>query len=115
MAISRRRYLTSRHFYNRLDLDDAGAQFAHPEACTSQFEDSFDGRIGGGELQKVFEELSDNQRQALLLRFVEGYTLPEIAEKLGQSRANIKNHYFRGLERLRKNILGGKLPGQRAI
>lgn len=114
-AISRRRYLTSRHFYNRLDLDDVAAQFADPRAWIGQIEDSLDGRLRTGELQKVFEELSDNQRQALLLRFVEGYTIEEIAEKLGQSRANIKNHYFRGLERLRKHVFGGKLPGERAV
>jgi RNA polymerase sigma-70 factor, ECF subfamily len=114
-AISRRRYLTSRHFYNRLDLDDVAAQFTDPRAWTGKVEDSLDGRLGNGELQKVFGGLSENQRQALLLRFVEGYTLEEIAEKLGQSRANIKNHYFRGLEKLRKHIFGGKLPGERAV
>jgi RNA polymerase sigma-70 factor (ECF subfamily) len=114
-AISRRRYLTSRHFYTRIDLDDAGAQFADPRAWTGQTEDSLDGRLGRGELQKIFEELSADQRQALLLRFVEGYTLPEIAEKMGQSRANIKNHYFRGLEKLRKSIFSGKLRGERAV
>lgn len=114
-AISRRRYLASRHFYNRLDLDEAAAQFADPRAWTGQIEDSLDGRLGAGELQKVFEELSQNQRQALMLRFIEGYTIEEIAEKLGQSRANIKNHYFRGLEKLRKHIFGGKLPGERAV
>ena len=114
-AISRRRYLTSRHFYNRLDLDDAAAQFADPRAWTGQIEDSLDGRLGRGELQKIFEELSENQRQALLMRFVEGYTIEEIAEKLGQSRANIKNHYFRGMEKLRQHIFDGKLTGKRAL
>lgn len=114
-AISRRRYLTSRHFYNRIDLDDAANQLVDPRANTGHFEDSLDGMLGHRNLQKIFEELSENQRHALLLRFVEGYTLEEIAEKLGQSRANIKNHYFRGLEKLRKHIFGGKLPGERAV
>jgi RNA polymerase sigma-70 factor (ECF subfamily) len=114
-AISRRRQLASRHFYTRLDLDDAAEQLADPRACDGQFEDSLDGMLGQGKLEKVFQELSENQRQALLLRFVEGYTLEEIAKELGQSRANIKNHYFRGLEKLRKHIFGGKLPGERAV
>lgn len=114
-AISRRRYLTSRHFYNQLDLDNAAAQFTNPETRVGQFEDLLDGNLGRGELQKLFEELSENQRQALLLRFVEGYTLAEIAEKLGQSRSNIKNHYFRGLEKLRKHIFSGKTAGERAV
>jgi RNA polymerase sigma-70 factor (ECF subfamily) len=114
-AISRRRQLASRHFYTRLDLDDAAAQLGDPRAYREQYENSLDGMLGQGKLEKVFQELSENQRQALLLRFVEGYTLEEIAEKLGQSRANIKNHYFRGLEKLRKHIFGGKLPGERAV
>ena len=114
-AISRRRYLTSRQFYTRLDLDDAASQLADPRLSASQFEDSIDGSLENGVLQKVFEALSDNQRQTLRLFFIEGYTLEEIAAKLGQSRGNIKHHYFRGLERLRKELFGGKLPGERAV
>jgi RNA polymerase sigma-70 factor (ECF subfamily) len=106
-AISRRRYLTSQHFYQRDNLDDAVERLAGLPLNKSQFENSLEGMIGREKLHKAFEDLSKNQRQALLLRFVEGYTLQEIAEKLGQSRANIKNHYFRGLERLRKQIFAG--------
>ena len=114
-AISRRRYLTSRHFYTRLDLDDAVSQMADPRTETGQLEDSIGGRLGNGGLEEVFEELSENQRQTLRLFFVEGYTLDEIAAKLGQSRGNVKHHYFRGLDRLRKELFGGKLPGERAV
>ena len=113
-AISRRRYLTSRHFYTRLDIDDAAGDLADPRAATLPFEDSIEGRLGKGSLQNVFEALSENQRQTLRLHFMEGYTLDEIAAKLGQSRGNIKHHYFRGLERLRKELFGSKLPGGRA-
>jgi RNA polymerase sigma-70 factor (ECF subfamily) len=49
------------------------------------------------------------------LFFIEGDSFEEIAEKLGQSRGNIKHHYFRALERLRKELFGSKLPGERAI
>jgi RNA polymerase sigma-70 factor, ECF subfamily len=114
-AISRRRYLTSRHFYTRVDLDDAETELADPRNPAAEIEDSIDARIGNGCLQKVFEELSENQQQTLQLFFVEGYTFDEIAEKLGQSRGNIKNHYFRGLERLRKHIFSGKLAGPGAV
>lgn len=114
-AISRRRQLTSRQFYTRVDLNDMVEQLADPRVNISQFENSLDGIRGNRDLQKLFEELSENQRQALFLRFVEGYTIEEIAEKLGQSRANIKNHYFRGLEKLRQHIFDGKLTGKRAL
>jgi len=114
-AISRRRHLTSRHFYTRLDLDDAASDLADTQSEAGRFEDSIDGRLGNGSLQKVFEALSENQRQTLHLHFLEGYTLDEIAAKLGQSRGNVKHYYFRGLERLRKELFGSKLPGERAV
>jgi RNA polymerase sigma-70 factor (ECF subfamily) len=114
-AISRRRYLTCRHFYTRLDLDDTASELADPRTSVSQLEDSIYGRLGDGGLQQVFEALSENQRQTLRLFFIGGYTLDEIADKLGQSRGNVKHHYFRGLDSLRKALFGGKLPGKRAV
>ena len=114
-ALSRRRYLTSRHFYTSVELDDVETELADPRSPVTEIDESIDAKIGNGSLQKVFAELSENQQQTLRLFFVEGYTFDEIAEKLGQTRGNIKNHYFRGLERLRKHIFGGKLAGPRAV
>ena len=114
-AISRRRYLTSRHFYTRMDLDDVETELADPRNPSAEIEELIDATRGNGSVQKVFEELSENQQETLKLFFVEGYTFDEIAEKLGQSRGNIKNHYFRGLERLRKHIFSGKLAGPGAV
>jgi len=114
-AISRRRYLTSRHFYTRLDLDDAASQLADPRMSVGQLEDSIDGGLENGGLQRAFEALAENQRQTLRLFFMEGYTLEEIAAKLGQSRGNVKHHYFRGLDQLRKEFFAGTLPGKRAV
>jgi len=113
-AISRRRYLTSRHFYTRLELDDAASDLADPRTA-GRFEDSIEGRIGTGGLRKVFEALSENQRRTLQLHFMEGYTIGEIATMLGQSRGNIKHHYHRGLDRLRRELFGSKLPDERAV
>jgi len=114
-AISRRRSLTSRHFYTRLDLDDAASQLEDPRMSVGQLEGSIDGGLGDGGLQQAFEALAENQRQTLRLFFIEGYTLDEIAAKLGQSRGNVKHHYFRGLDRLRKEFFASTLPGKRAV
>ena len=111
-AISRRRYLTSRHFYTRLDLDEGASQLADPRASCGRFEDSAAGRLGNGGLQRAFEALSENQRRTLRLHFFEGYTFDEIAAELGQSTGNIRHHYFRGLNTLRKQIFDGKLRGR---
>jgi Sigma-70, region 4/Anti-sigma-K factor rskA, C-terminal/Putative zinc-finger len=66
------------------------------------------------ELQNMFGTLSEDQQQTLRPHFIEGYTLDEIAKMLGQTKGNVRHHSFRGLERLRKQIFGGKLPGTRA-
>ena len=114
-AISRRRYLTSRHFYTHLDLDQAanqlgdGAGSDRPEAWIN---DTIDRKEA---VQNWLTELSECQRQTLHLFFYEGYTFEEIATKLGQTVGNARNHYYRGLEKLRKQISAGKLPGKEAV
>jgi len=114
-AVSRRRYLTSRHFYSHLDLDDAAVELAISRSRVTNFNDLIDGNVANKALNRVFDGLSENQRQTLRLFFIEGYTIDEIAGKLGQARGNVKHHYFRGLERLRRELFGSKLPGERAI
>ncbi len=114
-AISRRRYLTSRHFYTRLDLDDATVESTIPQNRLCTINDLMDENVENKDLNRIFDQLSENQRQTLRLSFIYGYTLDEIAAKLGQSRGNVKHHYFRGLERLRKELFGSKLPGGRAV
>jgi RNA polymerase sigma-70 factor (ECF subfamily) len=114
-AISRRRYLTVRHFYTCVDTDDIADHLEDPHIGPAQLDDSIDGNVENGRLQKVFSDLSEDQRQTLRLFFIDSYTLDEIATKLGQSRGNVKHHYFRGLEKLRKELFGSKLPGERAV
>ncbi|MCU1300724.1 MAG: polymerase, sigma-24 subunit, subfamily [Candidatus Sulfotelmatobacter sp.] len=115
-AISRRRYLTSRHFYTHVDLDQAANQLGDPLTKCGGFEDSMDGALDQrGALQKWFAELSESQRQTLHLFFFEGYSFDEIAARLGQTVGNARNHYYRALEKLRMQISAGKLPGKEAI
>ena len=59
--------------------------------------------------------LAENQQRTLRLHFIEGYTLDEIANMLGQTKGNVRHHSFRGLERLRKQIFSSNLPGARAV
>lgn len=115
-AISRRRYLTSRHFYTHLDLDQAANRLGDPEAGFGGTESSMNESLDRREaLQSCFTGLSESQRQTLHLFFFEGYTFEEIAAKLGQTVGNARNHYYRGLEKLRKEISASKLPGKEAV
>jgi RNA polymerase sigma-70 factor (ECF subfamily) len=115
-AISRRRYLTSRHFYTRLDLDQAANQLGDTPAKSGSLGNPIDAALDRREaLQNWLVELSESQRQTLHLFFFEGYTFEEIAAKLGQTIGNARNHYYRGLEKLRKKISAGRLPGKEAV
>ena len=113
-AISRRRYLTSRHFYTHLDLDQASDRVGEVSAEWGRA--SVHGVL---ERKQAWEnwlaELSESQRQTLHLFFFEGYTFEEIAAKLGQTVGNARNHYYRGLQKLRKRISAGRLPGKEAV
>ena len=112
-AISRRQYLNSRHFYTGVELDEQVIQTAGPGSERPNA--ALDQRLAELDLQKMFGTLSEDQRKTLRLHFIEGYTLDEIAKMLGQTKGNIRHHSFRGLERLRKLVFGGELPGSRAV
>ena len=115
-AISRRRYLTSRHFYCRLDLCQAENQLDELPRKSGCYADSMEGTLGRKEaLQSWLAELSESQRRTLHLFFFEGYNFEEIAARLGQTVGNARNHYYRGLDKLRKQISAGKLPGKEAV
>ena len=116
-AISRRRYLTSRHFYTRLDLDEATERAADFGAKHGRYDDAIERMIGQEALQKPFQELSEDQQKTLRLFFFDGCTFDEIAAKLGQTTGNVSHHYYRGLEKLRRQmqIFSGKLQAKRAL
>jgi RNA polymerase sigma-70 factor (ECF subfamily) len=110
-AIDRRRYLESRHFYTQVDLEDVGNELSGPGTAAGRYENSIEEVLGRIGLRKVFGVLSEIQRQTLGLRLLDGYTFEEIAVKLDQSRGNVKHHYFRGLEKLRKQIFSCNRQG----
>ena len=101
-AISRRRYLASRQFYGRCGLEGRVTQIAAPR--TAHYDDSVEAHLGRVGLQAVLTDLSEDQRETLRLCFFEGYTLAEISEKLGRPLGNVRHHYYRGLEKLRKQM-----------
>jgi len=108
-AIDRRRQLMSRHFYTRVDISDPGMEPPDPRGGDPFYHQSMEGVLGKGGLEKLTKSLSEDQQTTMRLYFFEGYTLDEIAIHLGQSVGNVRNHYYRGLERVRKQIFTKKL------
>jgi RNA polymerase sigma-70 factor, ECF subfamily len=114
-ALARRRYLNSRHFYTRVDLEDVENELSDRGNGNAGREDCDAGLLETSALNRAFDSLSDDQRETLRLFFVEGYTLPEIAVKLNQTHGNVKHHHFRGLEKLRKHGFNDQLRGNSAV
>ena len=108
-AIERRRRLTTRHFYKREDLQSSASQVVG--IPTTEHDYSPEAVFGRNGLEKLLGALSEDQRETLRLFFFEGYTLAEISAKIGQPLGNVRNHYYRGLDKLRKQMFGDKVRG----
>jgi len=106
-AIDRRRRLTARRFYKSASLDWE-SHLLSGKVDPTWDQNSIDLKFGKTELQLMLNSLSENQRITLRLFFYEGCTFEEIAENLGQSLGNIKHHYYRGLDQLRKQLMKKK-------
>ncbi|MHB8500735.1 MAG: RNA polymerase sigma factor [Candidatus Acidiferrales bacterium] len=107
-AIERRRYLAHRRFYSQVELGRHAAPLVGtPTTETDYSPEAVFGRNG---LDRVLDALSEDQRETLRLHFFEGYSLAEIAQKLGQPFGNVRHHYYRALDTLRKQMFGDKVP-----
>jgi RNA polymerase sigma-70 factor, ECF subfamily len=108
-AIDRRRHLASRHFYANAELDETLLRIDGPMADSAFYERSIEGSLGTEMLSKIAEALSIDQRRTIQLYFFEGYTFEEIAELTKQMVGNVRNHYYRGLEKIRKLVFAPEL------
>lgn len=108
-AIDRRRHLTSRNFYASAELDETLHAIEEPMTDTAFYERSIEGALGSAMMRRIDDDLSEDQRKTMQLYFVEGYTFAEIAELTGQMVGNVRNHYYRGLEKIRKLVFASEL------
>lgn len=108
-AIERRRYLSTRQFYK--GSDDQTAVERVVGTTTGEIDYSAEAVFGRNGLQKVMNEMSEAQRETLRLYFFDGYSLAEISEKLHQPLGNVRHHYYRGLDKLRKQMFGRSVRG----
>jgi RNA polymerase sigma-70 factor (ECF subfamily) len=106
-AIERRRYLTVRQFYAQAELPDRPDQVVGVPTTESDY--SPEVVFGRNGLKKVMDALSEDQRETLRLHFFEGYTLAEISSKLDQPLGNVRHHYYRALDKLRKQMFATKV------
>ncbi|HUQ92785.1 MAG TPA: sigma-70 family RNA polymerase sigma factor [Bryobacteraceae bacterium] len=98
-SFNRRKYLTLRSFYD-----------ASPTAALA--ESDLAGEWGGRErltpqgweqvLKRGMKELNDKERQIVRLVAFDAHTVREASEQLRESYGNGRNHYYRGLKKLRE-------------
>ena len=95
-SMNRRNYLVLRQFYNRPELDEV-----------LDWEEGTQGppQLFSQEIARVVKEalgtLNQVQKRTIEMVFFEGLTLRDVSEKTKESLCNVRNHYYRGLERLR--------------
>jgi RNA polymerase sigma-70 factor (ECF subfamily) len=106
-ALDRRDFLQRRHFYVGTDV----AEFADKLAGESDVERSAMSKWNLVQLEAALRDLPENQRRTLEMFFFEGLELREIALKLDESFENIRHHYYRGLQKLRKSGVVQSLRG----
>jgi RNA polymerase sigma-70 factor (ECF subfamily) len=103
--LDRQEYLHRRNFYLGTD---AGV-LADTLAGTADLERDLASKQSRERLREAFENLTDQQRMTLELFFFEDLTFPEIAERIGESLENVRHHYYRGIQKLRKDAFVKKL------
>jgi len=108
-AFNKREYLALRRFYDYCHIDEV------LEGIPSDF--SAERLELANELRSLlkgaFHQLTQQQRTTLEMFFWEGYSLREISVRLNETLGNTRNHYYRGLERLRELLRQVIAPSQR--
>jgi RNA polymerase sigma-70 factor (ECF subfamily) len=106
-ALDRKSYLDRRGFRRGTEvgcLDDT-------LMGETDLDEEIGARLNRALLQQAFQELPEVQRRTLELFYFEGLELREVAETLNETWENVRHHFYRGLERLRKNSFVERLRG----
>ncbi len=97
-ALDRRKYLARRCFNDTSTTDSCADATGLSSSNITESPELF---YWQSYLQRAFEDLPKDHRLTLELYFFQGFTINEISQKLKKSPVNIRNYYYRGLERLR--------------
>lgn len=107
-ALDRKSYLDRRGFYLGTNIDSLDDTLLGKTDLSREI----GAKLNLVLLDKAFEELPEMQRRTLESFYFEGLTLREISEKLNEPLGNVRHHFYRGLERLRKSAFVQGLRGK---
>jgi len=105
IALRRRDYLASRKFYSAVSLGSR----KHSLFADVDLEAELLLEERRDLLEDALQQLAPAQRKTLMLAYFENMDLQEISETLNLSHANVRHHYYRGLQRL-KDMLAETRP-----
>ena len=98
-SINRRNYLALRQFYDRSDTPDLLAW-----ESSGMISPTLPGQESARLVDEVLQMLNEPQRRTIEMVFFQGMTLKEVAERTAETLSNVRNHYYRGLDRLRLTL-----------
>jgi len=102
-AIDRRRFLKTRGFYSSERLEEASTSYSSNSAIPP-YHNPLEEALGRRYLDRIHSELTPEQRDTIHLFFYEGCTLKEIARHMRIPVMNVRSHFYRGLERMRRGV-----------
>jgi len=98
-ARDRRAHLLRRGFYSGTDIESLDDTLRGQD----DIEREVGLRIDCSQLLSAFEDLTQMQQKTLELFYFQGLELREISQRLNEPFGNVRHHFYRGLERLRKS------------
>ena len=83
-----------------ISLDDANPmEISHEDGI----DEKLDLQVKSQQLREALKELTDEQQQVLILKFICGLSTPEIAQQLGKQQGAVRALQMRGLQGLAKS------------
>ena len=110
-ALDRKAHLSRRGFYVGTDIDPLhDTLLGH-----SDLEQEVGSEMNRVHLERAFEDLPEIQRRTLNLFYFQELELREISERLNEPLGNVRHHFYRGLEKLRKSAFVRRLREKQAL
>jgi RNA polymerase sigma-70 factor (ECF subfamily) len=101
-AINRRQHLQVRDFYQSTELEELESRPVDTRATLGLSSPETKALV-----RQSLSALSDKQKSVIQMACYDGLSMREIADKTGDSFANVRHHYYRGMQKLRSFISGG--------
>ena len=97
-SFNRRQQLWSRNFYKQRPIHDFGDD---PRLSAGSDSRMLPPQESWMLVHEALATLNKAQKTALELAYFDGLSMREIADKTGQTLANVRHHFYRGLDKLR--------------